>query len=252
MPAVIAGYLETNSLQYCQEIQMALLNTYRNDFGKYAKHTQHKYLQLLFERSPGLIAQRFKYSKVDPGVQPRELRSALEKLEAAGLLHLIYATSASGIPLVTTINEKKFKLLFVDVGLAKRAFHLDLTMIFERDVLLLNRGMLSEQFVGQEFLAYTNRHEEGRLFFWVREQKGSSAEVDYVITLGEDIIPVEVKSGATGKLKSLKIFMEEKKSRLGVRISQAPLSYNDRILSVPFYLISELPRLIKRTLLENQ
>ena len=121
-------------------------------------------------------------------------------------------------------------------------------MIFERDIMLLNRGMLSEQFVGQELLAYTDRHEQGRLFFWVREQKGSSAEVDYVITAGEDIIPIEVKSGATGKLKSLKIFMEEKKSKLAVRISQTPLTFNDKILSVPFYLISELPRLIKSIL----
>ena len=248
MPAVLSEYVESKSIKFCQETQTALLNTYRNDFGKYAKYSQHKHLQLLFERAPGLIAQWFKYSKVDVNVQPRELRKALEKLSDAGLLTLICATSAVGLPLVTTINEKKFKLLFIDVGLAKRACQLDLSMVFDRDVIVLNRGMLAEQFVGQELLAYGDKHEQGRLFFWVREQAGSSAEVDYVITLGETIIPVEVKAGATAQLKSLKLFMKEKGSKLGVRISELPLSFNDKILSVPFYLISELPRLIKNVL----
>lgn len=245
MPAVLSAYLETKSLQYCQEIQTGLLSTYRNDFGKYAKHAQHKYLQLLFEKAPGLIAQWFKYSKVDPNVQPKDLKAALRKLEDAGLLHLVHTTSASGLPLITTMNEKKFKLLFLDVGLAQRACQLDLSLIFERDVMLLNRGMLAEQFVGQELLAYTDTHECGRLFFWAREKTGSSAEVDYVIHYGENIIPIEVKSGAQGKLKSLQLFMREKSSAFGIRISQQPLSYQNKILSVPFYLISELQRLIQ-------
>lgn len=246
MPAVLSTYLETKSLQYCQQIQTGLLSTYRNDFGKYAKHTQHKYLQLLFEKAPGLIAQWFKYSKVDPNVQPKALKAALEKLEDAGLLHLVHTTSASGLPLITTMNEKKFKLLFLDVGLVQRACQLDLSLVLERDVMLLNRNTLAEQFVGQELLAYINTHELGRLFFWTREKTGSSAEVDYVISHGADIIPIEVKSGSQGKLKSLQLFMAEKSSPLGIRISQAPLSYYNNILSIPFYLLSKVPRLIQK------
>lgn len=245
MPAVVHEYLETKKLNFCQEIQTSLLATYRNDFGKYAKKVDHKNLQRLFERAPGLIAQWFKYSKVDPDVQPRDMRVALDKLEDAGLLRRIHATSASGIPLITNINPKKFKLLFLDVGLVKRAYQLDLSQIFEQDIMLLNRGMLAEQFVGQELLAYGDRHEAGDLFFWVREQAGSSAEVDYVITVNDQIIPLEVKSGAVGKLKSLKLFMQEKPSKLGIRVSQAPLAYSHNILSVPFYLISQIPRLVK-------
>ncbi len=111
--------------------------------------------------------------------------------------------------------------------------------------MLLNRGTLAEQFVGQELLAYGNKQESGHLFFWVREQTGSSAEVDYVITVHDQIIPLEVKSGAVGKLKSLKLFMQEKSSKLGIRVSQAPLDYSNNILSVPFYLISQIPRLVK-------
>ncbi len=245
MPAVLNEYLESKKLNFCQEIQTSLLATYRNDFGKYAKKVEYRHLQRLFERVPGLIAQWFKYSKVDPDAQPRDIRMALDKLEDAGLLHRIHATAASGIPLITNINPKKFKLLFLDVGLVKRSYQLDLSQIFEQDIMLLNRGMLAEQLVGQELLAYSDRHDKEHLFFWIREQAGSSAEVDYVITVNNQIIPVEVKSGAVGKLKSLKLFMEEKSSKLGIRISQAPLDYGHNILSVPFYLISQIPRLVK-------
>ena len=73
------------------------------------------------------------------------------------------------------------------------------------------------------------------------------AEVDYVINVEADIVPVEVKAGETGKLKSLRLFMKEKKAKLGVRISQEPLSYHDNILSIPFYMIENLKRLVQNS-----
>lgn len=244
MPAVIAAYLQTKSLLQTQDVQSDILTTYRNDFGKYAKKTKHKYLSLLFEKAPGLIASWFKYSKVDPNVHPKEIKAVLEQLCQAGILYQVHHTSASGLPLITTQSEKKFKLLFLDVGLVKRACFLDMTLLFKEDLMLINQGLLTEQFVGQELLAHSDRKTEGRLFFWAREQKSSSAEVDFVIPVGLEIIPIEVKAGNTGRLKSLKLFMKEKDSRIGVRISASPLALEDHVLSIPFYLIGELPRLV--------
>lgn len=244
MPAVLSAYLQTKSLYQVQDVQSDILSTYRRDFGKYAKKIQHKYLSLLFEKAPGLVAQWFKYSKIDPDVNSRDLKVALEKLCQAGLLYQVHHTSASGLPLITTQSEKKFKLLFLDVGLVKRACQLDISLLLKEDIMLINQGLLTEQFVGQELLAYSDCKNDDHLFFWVREQKGSSAEVDFVITVGSQIVPVEVKAGTTGRLKSLKIFMEEKSSPIGLRISSAPLNLENNILSVPFYLISQIPRLV--------
>jgi hypothetical protein len=86
---------------------------------------------------------------------------------------------------------------------------------------------------------------EERLFFWEREKANSGAEVDYVIAVGQSIVPIEVKADASGHLKSLRLFMEEKKSPLDIRISGSPLSYENQILSVPFYMIDQIPRLVK-------
>lgn len=249
MPSVLKKYLLTGSFLEAQYTQSALLNSYQRDFGKYAKKAIHINLQLLFEKTPGLVAQWFKYKNVSPDTPPKEIKAALTQLYHAGILHPIYSTSASGIPFVTTQNEKKFKLLFLDVGLVKRACRLDSEVLLKNNILLLNGGALGEQLVGQELLAYQDKHEFPELYFWVREERSSSAEVDYLTIVDGQIIPVEVKSGATGTLKSLKIFMEEKKSKIGIRISQASLSLDQNVLSIPFYLISELPRLVRSILI---
>lgn len=248
MPAVISAYIKTKSLLQMQDVQSDILFTYRNDFGKYAKKTQHKYLSLLFEKAPGLIGTWFKYKNIDPDVQGRDIKSALQLLCKAGLMFQVLHTSASGIPFITTQNEKKFKVLFLDVGLAKRACLLDTAFLFQEDIMLINQGLLTEQLVGQELLVYLDRKDVGHLFFWIREQKSSSAEVDFVISVGSKIIPIEVKSGTIGRLRSLKIFMEEKKSVIGIRISASPLSLEDKVLSIPFYMIGELSRLINEAI----
>ena len=115
---------------------------------------------------------------------------------------------------------------------------------FLDDIILLNRGALAEQFVGQELLAYSPVYDEGHLYFWCREKKSSMAEVDFITTVGAQIIPIEVKAGSTGQLKSLHLLMKEKNLKLGIRVSQHPLSYDGKILSIPFYMIGEIPRLV--------
>lgn len=244
MPEVLKDYFERGNLKYCQHIQTDLLATYRSDFGKFAKKSQHKYLQALFEKAPGLIAQWFKYVKVDPDIPSRELKAALHMLCDAGIVQIIHATAASGLPLASTMNAKKFKLLFLDVGLVQRSLHLDIEMLIEKDLLLINRGALAEQFVGQQLLGMMNKQQKPELYFWVRENPRSCAEVDFVMNIGSQIIPIEVKAGATGRLKSLLLLLHLKHIPLGIRVSAKKLSLERNILSIPFYMVHQLPRLL--------
>lgn len=245
MPAVVNDFQLSQSFLQQSRIQDLLLATYRADFSKYATEAEQKYLRVLFDGIPYQIGQHFKYSEIDPHIKSRELKTALDQLQMAGLIHPIFSTSASGIPLAAQIKSKKFKTLFLDIGLVERALQVDPELIMSSDLMEIHRGALAEQFVGQELIAYADFYREEKLFFWEREKLSSSAEVDYVITVGQHIIPIEVKAGMQGHLKSLIQFMKEKKSPLGIRISQQPLSYKDNILSVPFYMIEQIPRLVK-------
>lgn len=247
MPSVLATYFSEkifHDFNICREKQAVLLNNYRQDFGKYAQHVQIKNLQLVFEKAPGMVGDHFKYANVDPNVRSQYIKAALELLQQAGLLYYIYSTAASGIPLITLINEKKFKILFLDVGLVVYASRIEAELLLN-DIILVNRGALAEQFVGQELLAYAPNYDEAKLYFWCREKKSSMAEVDFIITVGSKIIPIEVKAGSTGQLKSLHLLMQERNMSLGLRISQQPLYFDGKILSLPFYLVSEIERLVK-------
>ena len=245
MPAVLKEYFANSDLPGCQHIQAGLLQTYRSDFGKYAKTSQHKYLQKVFDAAPRLVGQRKKYSNIDADTKSRDLKNAMSLLEQAGVIRQVCSTAASGVPLGAQIKENKFKVIFLDVGLMQNACGLQGDLSLARDVTQINSGSVAEQFAGQELKAYADRYQPGGLFFWAREKRGSMAEVDYVVSIGAEIIPVEVKAGGTGKLKSLRLFMKEKKARLGVRLSQQPLSFHDNILSIPLYMMENLGRLVK-------
>lgn len=247
MPAVLHHFLQYQDLLACQNLQTNLLATYRNDFGKYAQLDKHKYLQEVFVKAPNLIGKQVKYSHINMEAQTRDIKAAITLLGRAGLLYKVPASSCSGLPLNALINEKKFKLLFVDVGLMNRAGKISLHDLLNQDLFLINQGAVIEQFVGQELLAYQHPYEEAELYFWERDKKGSQAEVDYVVNLGGKIVPIEVKSGKTGQLKSLKQFMSEKNTKLGIRFSTQPLGCQNNILSIPIYMIGELKRLYAET-----
>jgi hypothetical protein len=114
-------------------------------------------------------------------MDPRYLKDAIFDLKKAGVIFPIYSTAASGLPLLTHLNEKRFKLLFLDVGLMKRAAKLDIDVLFTQELMLLDKGAIAEQFVGQELLAYQYPFDEPQLYYWSREDKSSTAEVDYVL-----------------------------------------------------------------------
>ena len=97
------------------------------------------------------------------------------------------------------------------------------------------QGAVAEQFAGQEILVSQKNHRRVELYYWVREAKNSNAEIDYMIELNAKVIPIEVKFGASGRLKSMHLFLEKYHSKKGLKISQAPYKNEDKIVSLPFY-----------------
>lgn len=252
MPEAMQAYIDRMSFSECEMLQNKILTTYRSDFGKYARKAQFKYLQRLFDRAPLTVGSHFTYASIHPDMRARELKVALEQLSWAGLLYPVTLTRATGIPLHAQSDPDRFKLVFLDIGLLQRTTQIQPKEILESDLTQINAGALAEQFVGQELRAYNTAYVEKNLYYWEGETRGSTAEVDFVVNINSMVVPIEVKAGKTGRLRSLQRFMELKNSPLGVRISERPLSLDRKILSVPFYLIKELPRLIQTCLAFNE
>ncbi|MEO1944324.1 MAG: ATP-binding protein [Candidatus Thioglobus sp.] len=246
MPAVVDSYIKEQDMLRVKQLQHNLLNTYRNDFGKYASVANQQHCERIFSKAPALIAKHFRYKDVDPDVQSRSLKIALQLMFKAGILLPIYQSTAKSMPLAAQINEKKFKLLFLDVGLAASQLNMDL--LLNNTTNPINKGQLTEQLVGQELLAYQPLYQQPQLYFWMRDKASSSAEIDYLYPYNDHILPVEVKSGATGRLRSLKLFMQHNKPPLGIKTSTDGLSVKDGVLSCPIYLLSQLERFVAELL----
>lgn len=250
MPAVLNQALDHDAGETLfHPMQMDILSSYQNDFWKYASsNTQQEHLYNIFQQMPHLIGQQTKYHKINPDVHSRFLKAAISCLSWAGVVYPVYATHAAGLPVNAGLNYSKYKLFFLDVGLITAKSNLSAAVLMSEDILLINRGALAEQLVCQELLAYQAPYQEAQVQYWSREEKSSQAEVDFVIQHENRILPIEVKAGNTGRLRSLQLMMKEKQLELGVRISELPLQWdaNTHILSLPFYMISEIGRLTEK------
>ncbi len=248
MPKVIDKYLSTNDILEALKIQNTILLSYIDDFGKYAKASKHKYLEDILSKTPAIVGSKFKYSKVDSEVKTIHLNEAFNLLCKAGVLHKVKSASGAGLPFEAHASDKSFKALYLDIGLMQKQLGLNEEIIQAEDFHSIAAGALAEQFVGQELLAYESNYEPRKLYYWEKDGKESSAEIDYLLAISGKVLPLEVKAGKRGKLKSLHSFMKQYKSPLGIRISQNELSFEDNILSIPCYAIGEIKRIVKNLL----
>lgn len=250
MPEIISSYSLNNSYLKCSRLQEAILTAYLEDFGKYADKFDHQYLRLLFEKAPEFIGKHVKYSKIDPSIKRPDIvfKKVISQLSKAGLIHQVFCTAGNGLPLRSEKNIKKFKLLYLDIGLLQNVMGIDPNYLQSEQSMLINRGALAEQFVGQEILANLDSYLNRKLYFWEREKRGSEAEVDYLFGFHGVPIPIEVKAGKTGRLRSIQQFLKDKNGKIGIRISSNPLSFERNVLSIPFYMIGQISRILSEFL----
>lgn len=244
MPAVVNAYVESRDLATCSRVQSAITQSYRDDFGKYASRANHKYLDQIFISVPKMVGEKFKYSKVDAEVPSRDLKEALLLLEKAFVVRRVRQTSGTALPLEAGADDRNFKAIFVDIGLMQNLCGMTEEIAISEDILAVYKGAIAEQFVGQELIAAQDSYTKPALFYWARHAPGSTAEVDYLVALHAKIIPVEVKSGASGRLRSLHLFMKEFKSYCGVKASLAPFAHQHSLYDIPLYAVGRLSNLL--------
>ncbi len=234
MPEAVLSFVERRSYLDVGTIQDDLLQTYRDDFHKYAKgNKQLDNLSAVFSRVFGLVGRQLKYSSLGDGDDTKRTKASLELLERAGIVHRVHCTSARGLPLSAGTKDSQFKCIFLDIGLGQRCSGMKpADFIKAENIATFHQGLIAEQFVGQELLAEADPRSHEPLYYWARQEKSSTAEIDYLVVRDGAILPVEIKSGTSGALKSLHLYL---KDRGGVGICMQQIN-NCRLLDQVYFI----------------
>jgi len=226
MPEVVAKWVETRDYLACQEVQDDIVLTYQDDFPKYRKRVDPTLLRLTLQSVALQIGNKFVYSQVGGGYSTNEVKKALEMLTLAGIITPVMHTNANGLPLGSEVDPTYRKMLLLDSGLLLRWLNMsgdtsELTaqILTNSATDLVNKGALTEMIAGLELLRYRTPNMQHELFYWVRKAKNAQAEVDYLATYQSEVLPIEVKAGTQGGMKSLWQFMREKKLKNAIRAS---------------------------------
>lgn len=264
MPEVVAKWVTTHDYLRCQELQDDILIGYQDDFPKYRRKVDPQLLRMTLRSVASQVTQKFSYADVGGGYRVDEVKKALEMLILAGICVPVTRTDANGLPLGSGADNGYRKILVCDTGILLRILNMTLgdigelttEILTESASALVNRGPMAELMAGLEMERYSVPNIRQELYYWARQAKNSQAEIDYVDNIGREIIPIEVKAGQKGGMKSLWIFMREKKLDRAVRCSLenfGTFDYEDaaadnavrHVTICPLYALSMLKTLLK-------
>lgn len=251
MPEALAVYLKTGSYAMLREIYDAIFMGYVEDVEKYSNIAKAKYLTHAIDRSPLYAGERITYEKFgESSFRSREMKEAFDVLERALIVHRARPSASTHIPIIEKLRKAP-KLFFLDVGLTN--YRIGFKEFFSRKQALdaVYQGRISEQIVAQEIISQSFMSPSLR--FWVREK--GTAETDLLYPFKEFVIPIEIKSGKAGKLKSLNLFMEKSNHPYAIRIYSG-ISRVDKIklvsgkifylCSIPYYLLPRIDEIIEQ------
>ena len=249
MPEVVNEYAQTKDITALARIYNSLLISYKDDVEKYAdndaaiQQIRHVINAAFIEAGSRIKFEGFG----DSNYKSREMGETFRTLEKALLLHLVYPNTGVKLPLLPD-KKKSPRLQVLDTGLLNFASGLQLDILNSKDLNEVHKGLVVEHLVGQELLAvdFSALH---TLQFWVRDKNTSQAEVDFVYKYNGKLIPIEVKSGATGKLKSLHMYMDKAPHKMAIRFCAAKINITKIItpvgtayflLTMPYFLACKI------------
>jgi predicted AAA+ superfamily ATPase len=263
MPAVVAADVGGRGPRACREMQRDLVAAFRADFSKYSGRMDPNVLDATLSAVAGALGRKLVHARLGEGVKQHQARRALDLLAGARVCHLVRHSAANGLPLGAETKDTFRKAILADVGLAHALLGTPAASAFPSwsDLAPSVRGQLADQLAGQQLRLLDDGTGDGpQLHYWQREG-GRPGEIDYLVVVEGRIVPVELKSGAAGSMKSLHQFMFDKRLRLAVRCDANPPGVMDvsvkttrgdpvayRLVSLPPYLLWALAHAVASAL----
>ncbi|RYE16474.1 MAG: DUF4143 domain-containing protein, partial [Sphingobacteriaceae bacterium] len=254
MPEVVKNYSANKDLTALKSIYESLIVAYMDDVEKYASvDSQVQYIRHAIRASFSQAGKRIKFEKFgNSSYRSRDMSEALRTLENALLLQLVYPCTDVQLPLLPD-HKKSPRLQVLDTGLLNYFAGIQKEILGTADLNKVYQGTMIEHLVGQELLA-SQFGALSSLNFWIREKPTSSAEVDYIWPFEGKLIPIEVKSGAEGKLKSLHLYMDLVPHQMAIRFCAGEISITQavtpegkkyQLLNLPYYLVCQTDRYLQ-------
>jgi uncharacterized protein len=237
MPQAVKAYADTGSMKDAFSVQDDICETLKMDFSKYSPHVDKLCLLSVLSAISRRVSQQVKYASLAEGYSNPTIKKAFELLCLSKIATPVRSADPSGLPLGASASAKIFKCLMVDIGIMRALCSMPMDVEYANpDLLRIYNGATSEQFAGQEMLVSQN----GNVYYWSRAAKSSSAEVDYLAVINNEIVPIEIKSAAAGRLKSLHLLLETYKNcHRGLVFSSHPkMSPQDRLEFLPLYWVA--------------
>ncbi|MBR1808481.1 MAG: ATP-binding protein [Paludibacteraceae bacterium] len=236
MPEVVATWADTHKFSACSAVQNDIMLNYQVDFAKYKSRISPLLLQQTLLSVARQAGQKFVFSEVSADIP--KVKEALSLLTMAGLIVPATHSAANGLPLGAQLNEKFRKFVLIDTGLMLNLLGLSMeSLVLLPSSDLANKGSLAEVYVGTELLKSQSPYIQAGLYYWLNLKKGGQAEIDYLIQKDDRLIPVEVKSGKQGSMKSLYYFLGLKQLPFGIRTSIENYGSLEHVRIVPLYSI---------------
>ena len=233
MPESVKVFAETSSLKEATDVLSDLVNTYRLDFSKYTPSVDKTCLDHVFSSCAAKVGAQTKYASLTDNFSNPTIKKAYHSLTLSKVIAQVKSVNPPVIPFDASASDKIFKTILLDVGIMNFLSGMPVMREYlKEDVSSFYRGAIAEQFVGQELMASM-----GHVYYWSRNEKSSTAEVDYLIQNDGKIFPVEVKSSDTGRFVSLKMFLDMFKSEEGYVLSARKYSVSSqgKIKFIPLY-----------------
>jgi len=235
MPTSVLAYTSSHSFHEALEAHATLCDGFRQDFSKYAPRVDPACLDEILTGVARYAGQQIKYARLAPDRDGESIKNAFNLLCKARLVARVSAANPAGPPLGASASARTFKAILVDVGLWQHLCGMKVDIAQSKaDLLDVYRGAMAEQFVGQEMLVT----QDSQLYYWSRQAPSSTAEVDYLAIVDGEIVPIEVKSGPAGRLRSLHMLLQTYPDcPRGLVFSSAPYAEDPqhRLTFLPLY-----------------
>ena len=235
MPEAVQAFCDHKDFNEVREIQQRILAAYEQDFSKHAPNETVPRIRMLWNSVPAQLAKenrKFIYGLIKEGARAKEYELAMLWLVDCGLVHKIHRVSAPLLPLKAYEDLKAFKLFLADVGLLSCMVGLRQSVLLDgNDLFREFKGALTEQYVLQQLKTCKGL----QIYYWTAER--ATAEVDFVVDNGEQIIPVEVKAETNLQAKSLKVYREKYQPEQSVRTSMTDYKDEGWLLNLPLWAV---------------